>query len=69
MYISFTIGLLMTFFCFQVVRILSIFNLATLPLQKLCKMSCAKYVVVITNGNVHCNVCGMKTTIKKANFL
>ncbi len=26
-------------------------------------------VVAITNGNVHCDVCGMKITIKKASFL
>ncbi len=26
-------------------------------------------VVAITNGNVHYNVCGVKTTIKKVSFL
>ncbi len=26
-------------------------------------------IVVATNGDVHCNVCGVKTTIKKVRFL
>ncbi len=35
----------------------------------MCKMYVSNIVVVATNDDVHCNVCGVKTNTKKASFL
>ncbi len=68
--ISFTIGSLMTFFFFRVVGILSILKFAALLFWKLCaKCHVSNIVVATMNNNVHYNVCGVKTTIKKVGFL
>jgi hypothetical protein len=60
----------MIFFFFQVVGVLFILNSIAPPLWKLCaKFYVLDIVVVATNGDVHCNACGVKSTIKKVGFL
>jgi hypothetical protein len=64
----FTIGSLMTFFLGYWNIIYTQSNNPSFS-KIMCKMYVSNIVVTSTNDNVHCNVCGAKTNIKKVGFL
>ncbi len=52
-------------FFFWAIGILSILNLAAFLFYKLCaKCHVLNIVVATMNGNVHCNVCGVKKPLR-----
>jgi hypothetical protein len=56
-------------FFFQVIEMLSIISLTTLPFQKVCGSCHVVNAIISPTGDVHCNACRLNSTVQKLSFL